>query len=120
MSDFNALAESSIAAGNDLTALQRDDNARNRAMRWLRENKGVTGPERPRCVQVRSSAKSGQARWKKLHELDKKICDKSAEESPVRLFLLVAELFSKFESNPMNFEEYKDTMQDETINYYTW
>ena len=61
MSDFNALVESSIAAGNDLTALQRDDNARNRAMRWLRENKGVVGPERSRCEQVRSTAKSGQS-----------------------------------------------------------
>ena len=87
-------------------------------MRWLRENKGVAGPERSRCEQVRITAKNGQARWKKLDQLDKKIREKSAEEAPVRLFLLLTELFSKFESEPMNFEEYKDTMLDDTVTYF--
>ena len=119
ISDFDTLAASSTAGGRDLTALKADHTARNRARRWLSSNRNsVDGQEKSRNKQIESSTRTGDLQWMKLRNLDKKIRDKSAEEAPVRLFLLIAQLFSKFESNPMNFEEYKDTMQDETVTYY--
>ena len=45
--------------------------------------------------------------------MDKKVCDKSTRKAPVRLFLMLIEMFSEFESEHMTYEEFEELMEDD-------
>ena len=43
--------------------------------------------------------------------MDKKVRDKSKKDAPARLFLMLIELFSEFEREPMTYEEFEESME---------
>ena len=43
--------------------------------------------------------------------LDKRVHNKSKKDAPARLFLMLIELFSEFEREPMTYEEFKESME---------
>ena len=50
--------------------------------------------------------------------LDKKVCDKSKKDAQARLFLVLIELFSEFEREPMTYEEFEESMEGNCFTNY--
>ena len=114
MSQSNALRDEAVAAGEDLRELRAAYTAYDRATYWLRKNKNsVDGSEVSRRKQLAESNRSGRNRWQKLRRMDKKVRDKSKQEAPTRLFLMLIEMFSEFEGEHMTYEEFDEATSDD-------
>ena len=102
ISQSNALRGETVTAGEDLRELKADYNAHDHAVKWLRKNRNsADGPEVSRHKHLAESSESGQRQLKQLWHLGKQIQDKSRQEAPARLFLMLIEMFSEFEHRPM-------------------
>ena len=105
ISASNAQRRFHVAAGDDFRKLKATNAAFDRSMRWLRKNRNsADGSDVSRHEQLVESNRSGRMQWKELLRLDKKVRDKSKKDAPARLFLMLIELFSEFEREPMTYE----------------
>ena len=106
-----------VAAGDDFCKLKTTCNAYERSTRWLRKNRNsADGSDVSRHEQLVESNRSGTMQWKELLRLDKKVRNMSKKDAPARLFLMLIELFSEFEREPMTYKEFEESMEG---NYFT-
>ena len=116
ISQSNALRDEAVAAGEDLRKLRETYRAHNRAREWLRTNRNSDdSSEVSRKEQLKESNKEGWRKWEKLRKLDGKVRAKSKQEAPARVFVMLIEMFSKFEKEDMTYEEFDEAMSDDHL-----
>ena len=108
-----------VAVGDDFRKLQATYRAYDRSKCWLSKNRNsADGSDVSRHEQLVESNQSNRMQWQNLLRLDKKVRDKSKKDAPARLFLVLIELFSEFEREPMTYEEFEESIEGDYFSNY--